>query len=164
MRYAYSTMQHDASFDLRWLAWWLKIPNFITIIDKTRFCALLMPGLAERPSKYSNIYIDVIYVIYACGILGEVDVLSATHGEVTTRGPRLAHSECHMTFWVKPECRYDSIMSLIAVCNTTYALTDVYPIGYLLLEIDCILYIVVWYCYKKQNFSCFCLIYQCVIL
>jgi hypothetical protein len=84
----------------------LKVPNFITIIDmmeKTRFCALLMPGLADRPSKYSNIYIDVIGVIYdhfssACGILGEVDVLSATHLEVTTRGPILAHSECHMAF------------------------------------------------------------------
>jgi hypothetical protein len=106
MRYEYRTMQNDDWFDFRWLAWWLKVPNFITIIDmmeKTRFCALLMPGLAERPSKYSNIYIDVIGVIYdhfssACGILGEVDVLGATHGEVTTRGPRLAHSECHMTF------------------------------------------------------------------
>jgi hypothetical protein len=62
-----------------------------------------MPGLADRPSKYSNIYIDVIYVIYdlfssACGILGEVDVLSATHGEVATRDTRLAQSECHMAF------------------------------------------------------------------
>jgi hypothetical protein len=52
-----------------------------------------MPGLADRPSKYSNIYNDVIGVIHdhfssACSILGEVDVLSATHGEVTTRGPR----------------------------------------------------------------------------
>jgi hypothetical protein len=62
-----------------------------------------MSGLADGPSKYSNMYFDVIYVIYdhfssACGILGEVDVLSATHGEVTTRSPRLAHSESHMAF------------------------------------------------------------------
>jgi hypothetical protein len=72
-------------------------------MEKIRFCALEMSGLADRPSKYSNIYIDIIYVIYdhfssACGILGEVDVLSAAHGEVTTRNPRLARSECHMAF------------------------------------------------------------------
>ena len=82
-------MQNDDWFALRWLAWWLKVPDFITIIDiigKTRFCALVMPGLADRPSKYSYIYIDGIYVIYdhfssACGLLGDVDVLSATHGD-----------------------------------------------------------------------------------
>jgi hypothetical protein len=39
-----------------------------------------MPGLADRPSKYSNIYIDVTYIICdhfssTCGLLGEVDVL-----------------------------------------------------------------------------------------
>jgi hypothetical protein len=42
--------------------------------------------LADRRSKYSYIYSDVIYVIYdhfssACGLLGDVDVLSATHGD-----------------------------------------------------------------------------------
>jgi hypothetical protein len=33
MRYEYRTMQNDDWFDFRWLAWWLKLPNFITIID-----------------------------------------------------------------------------------------------------------------------------------
>jgi hypothetical protein len=31
-----------------------------------------------------------------------------------------------MAFWVKPERRYDSIMSLVAASNTIYALADVY--------------------------------------
>jgi hypothetical protein len=53
------------------------------MMGKTRLCALLMPGLADRPSKYSNIYIDAIYVICdhfssTCGIMDKVDVLSAT--------------------------------------------------------------------------------------
>jgi hypothetical protein len=56
------------------------------MMGKTRFCALVMPGFADGPSKYSYIYIDVICVIYdhfcsACGLLGEVDMLSTTHGD-----------------------------------------------------------------------------------
>ena len=49
---------------------------------------------------------------------------------------------------MKPELRYDSIMSLIAACNTIYALADMYyndmktPMGSadtLFLDIDCMI-------------------------